>query len=257
MKNRTALITGASRGIGRAIALRLAASGSNVAVNYRSSDSAASEVVRQIEAMGGQAIMVQADVSDSGQVRAMAAHVLQRFGRIDILVNNAAVLHTGDLDTFESTAGLEEMRRVNVDGLVHVTRAVSAAMIEQRYGRIINITSIAAHGTTFPGNTFYAATKAAVNTLTRRFALQLGEHGITVNAVAPGYIVTDMASQDHSEDSRRDLIDRISGLTMVRRIGQPEDIAHAVEFIASEEAGFITAQVLTVDGGRTDYIAHP
>jgi 3-oxoacyl-[acyl-carrier protein] reductase len=130
-------------------------------------------------------------------------------------------------------------------------------MKERRWGRIVNIASVAAIGTTFPGNTFYAATKAEVVLLTRRFALELGPYGITVNAVAPGFILTEMIHQDSAQEEVRALIDRITAAAMVRRTGTPEDIAHAVTFLASPEAGFITAQLITVDGGRTDYIAHP
>jgi 3-oxoacyl-[acyl-carrier protein] reductase len=256
MKNRTALVTGASRGIGRAIALDLAASGAKVAVNYRSSAGAAEQVVRDIQASGAQAIPVQADIADPAQVRAMADEVAGKLGPIDILVNNAAVLQTGDLDNFDWSQ-MESMRRVNVDGLVAMTRAVVPGMIDRGFGRIVNLASIAALGTTFPGNTFYAATKAAVITLTRRFAMQLGPHGITVNAVAPGFIITDMVAQGQSEESMRATVERLANLAMVRRVGRPEDIGRAVAFLASEAAGFITAQVLTVDGGRTDYIAHP
>jgi 3-oxoacyl-[acyl-carrier protein] reductase len=255
MRNRTALITGASRGIGRAIALRSAALGANVAVNYRSNADAAAQVVDEIVAAGGRAIMVQADVADPAQVRSMAAEVADKLGAIGILVNNAGVLRTGDLHDFDSSQ-MDSMRRVNVDGLVNVTRAVVSGMIERRFGRIVNLTSIAAFATTFPGNTFYGATKAAVITLTRRFALDLGQHGITVNAVAPGFIATDMARQGRSEEDQQKIFEKLAGLAMVRRVGRPEDIAHAVTFLASEDAGFITAQVLTVDGGRTDYIGH-
>jgi 3-oxoacyl-[acyl-carrier protein] reductase len=152
---------------------------------------------------------------------------------------------------------MERMRRTNVDGLIHVTRAVVPGMKERRYGRIVNLTSIAAHGTTLPGSTFYAATKAAVITLTRRFAMELGSYGITVNAVAPGFILTDMVKEGRSEQEYIDLLKTVSERSMVGRAGQPEDIAHAVAFLAAPESGFITAQVLTVDGGRMDYIGHP
>ena len=145
---------------------------------------------------------------------------------------------------------MEPMRRTNVDGLVAVTRAVAPSMVERGWGRIVNLSSLAALGASTPGTTFYAATKAAVIALTRRFALDLSRHGVTVNCVAPGFIVTDMVAAGHN-------IEDMANRAMVRRTGTPEDIANAIAFLVSEESSFITAQTLVVDGGRTDYIAHP
>jgi 3-oxoacyl-[acyl-carrier protein] reductase len=180
----------------------------------------------------------------------MIASVSSELGPVDILVNNAAILHRADLDQYDQPR-FEEMRRVNVGGIINTTAAVADSMKQRRFGRIINLTSIAAFGTSLPGTTFYAATKAAVILLTRRFAMDLGPFGITVNAVAPGFILTDMAA------GLEDLIDRITAVTMVRRTGKPEDIANAVAFLSSPQSGFVTAQTLTLDGGRMDYIAHP
>lgn len=247
MPERVALVTGGSRGIGRAIALRLAGQGCAVAVNYREQADKAAEAVR---AAGGRAIAVQADIGDAAQVRDMAARVERDLGPVDILVNNAGVLASGDLGDFDFSR-MEGMRRINVDGLVHVTRSVVDGMKQRRWGRIINLTSIAALGTSKSGTTFYAATKAAVIALTRRFALDLGPHGVTVNAIAPGFILTDMAASSGMN------LDAVTAATMMRRAGLPEDIANAAAFLAHEDSSFITAQVLTVDGGRMDYIAHP
>lgn len=255
-KGRTALVTGASRGIGRAIALRLGSEGAAIAVNFHDRAAEAENVVALIHQRSGRALAVQADVGDAAQVRAMAERIARELGPIDILVNNAGVLAKGDLADFDYSQ-MEAMRRTNVDGLVHVTRAVVDGMKLRRFGRIVNLTSVAAHGTALSGTTFYAATKAAVIALTRRFALELGRHGITVNAVAPGFIPTDMATGGGSSAEAQATIDAMAARAMVRRAGLPEDIANAVAFLVSSESGFITAQTLTVDGGRTDYIAHP
>jgi 3-oxoacyl-[acyl-carrier protein] reductase len=210
----------------------------------------------QIRAAGGRAIAVRADIGDPAQVSEMMNSVHSALGTVSILVNNAGVVYRATLESFDPS-GMQEMRRTNVDGLIHVTRAAVPDMKERRYGRIVNLTSIAAHGTTLPGNAFYAATKAAVSVMTKRFAMELGPHGITVNAVAPGFILTDMVRDGRSEEEYQRLLRSIAERSMVRRIGDPQDIANAVAFLAAREAGFITAQVLTVDGGRMDYIAHP
>ena len=148
------------------------------------------------------------------------------------------------------------MHQVNVDGVIHATRAVIGRMRAQRYGRIVNLASIAAIGTALSGNAFYAATKAEVVILTRRFALELGQHGITVNAVAPGFVRTDMTQRGRGAADWPGTEEAFAARAMMGRIGEPEDIANAVVFLASPESGWITAQVLTVDGGRMDYIGH-
>jgi NAD(P)-dependent dehydrogenase (short-subunit alcohol dehydrogenase family) len=256
LAGRVALVTGASRGIGRATALRLAREGAAVCVNYRREADAAARAIEEIAAAGGRAVAVGADVGDPAAVRSMTERVERELGPVDILVNNAGVLSRGDLADFDFSL-MEPMRRVNVDGLVAVTRAVVGGMKTRRWGRIVNLSSLAALGTSLPGTTFYAATKAAVITLTRRFALELGPFGITVNAVAPGFIATDMVGAGRSPDEVERLMETMAGRAMMRRVGRPEDIANAIAFLVSEESSFVTAQVLTVDGGRTDYISHP
>ncbi|MDQ2945903.1 MAG: 3-oxoacyl-ACP reductase FabG [Acidobacteriota bacterium] len=255
LSGQTALVTGASRGLGKAIARRLAAQGASVCVNYVSRKDEAAALVEELGG-SGRAIAVRADVGDPAQVQSMLTHVTKELGPVSILVNNAGLAYRATLESFDP-AGMERMRRTNVDGVIQVTRTVVPGMKERRYGRIINISSIAAHGTTLPGNAFYAATKAAVSMLTRRFAMELGPDGITVNAVAPGFILTDMVKDGRTEQEYRDVVKKISDVSMLGRPGDPDDIANAVAFLASPQSGFITAQILTVDGGRMDYIGHP
>jgi len=256
LNGQVALVTGASRGLGRAIALRLAAAGAAVGVNYAKQEDAANRLVAEIKSSGGMAVPIQADVGDPTQAEAMIGAVTKAFGPPSILVNNAGVAWRATLDTFD-VAGMERMRRTNVDGLIHVTRFAAVSMREMRYGRIINLSSIAGHGTALPGNAFYAATKAAVSVLTRRFAMELGPFGITVNAVAPGFILTELVKEGRTAEEYEAIVRHIEERSMMGRTGRPEDIAHAVVFLALPESSFITAQILTVDGGRMDYIGHP
>jgi 3-oxoacyl-[acyl-carrier protein] reductase len=248
-RDQVALVTGGGRGIGRAIARRLAREGAAVCVNYLRNVEAAEAVVAEIAAEGGQAIAVAADVADDAAVEGMVDRVAASFGPVTILVNNAGISRRRTLDNYDADV-LEEMRHVNADGLIHTTRAVMTDMRRQKYGRIINITSIAALGTALPGTAFYAATKAEAQILTLRFALELGPHGITVNAVAPGLIPTDTTQAPGGGERAAET----GGRTMLGRAGVPDDVANAVAFFASPESGWVTAQVLAVDGGRKDYI---
>lgn len=245
MNGRVALVTGGSRGIGKAIARRLNDLDYRVAINYN----------RTVPDEKFD-LAVEADLADAAQARGLVATVERDLGPVEILVNNAGKLIRGDLFDMNQDE-FEAMRKVNVDGLTAVTRAAAAGMKERRWGRIVNLTSIAAHGTAFPGTTFYAATKAAVSLLTKRFAYDLGPFGITVNAIAPGFIMTDMVTDGKSSNEVQEIENRMAQKAMVGRVSQPEDIANAVAFVVSDGAGFVTAQVITVDGGRMDYTGHP
>ncbi len=250
-----ALITGASRGIGKAVAMRFAEQGAHVAVNYIHGRAAAEKVCQSITAAGGQALAVGADVSETAQVQGIVEKVLQEFKQIDILVNNAAILKTSTL-LDASMADLDRMIDVNLRGAIHCVRAVGRHMIDRKYGRILNIASIAAMGTPFAGTTGYSATKAALVALTKRLAFEFGPHHITVNAIAPGFIRTDMALRDGDLSVAQGNLELVAKRAMLGRLGEPEDIANAALFLASDEASFITAQTLTVDGGRMDFFSH-
>jgi 3-oxoacyl-[acyl-carrier protein] reductase len=248
-----ALVTGAARGIGRATARRLAAHGAAVCVNYLTRDAEAEAVAAEIRAGGGRAIAVHADIGEAAEVARMIARAEAELGPLTILVNNAGLSLQATLETYDAAA-LARMRRVNVDGPINTIRAVVPGMRSRRYGRIVTVSSIAAQGTQLPGNAFYAATKAEVDILTRRFAMEVGADGITVNAVAPGFIRTEMNRRDRGEAEYAAVLQRLGARAMMGRAGEPEDIANAVAFLAAPDSGFITAQVLTVDGGRMDYI---
>jgi 3-oxoacyl-[acyl-carrier protein] reductase len=255
LEGKVALVTGASGGIGRAIALRLAQEGAAVGIQYRTQAHEAAAVAEEIRSAGSVAKVVRADVSKPREVRAMVAKITAELGAPDILVNNAGLALLADLGNFDARQ-FARMRATNVDGVIHATRAVMEGMKKRGFGRIVNITSVAGIGTAFAGTTFYAATKAAVAVLTRRFAMELGPSGITVNSIAPGYILTGMNTRGKTPAEIEAARELMASKTMLRRVGAGEDIAAAVAFLASPAAGFVTAQSLTVDGGRMDYIGH-
>ena len=240
LAGQTALVTGASRGIGRAVALELAGAGATVAVNYASSSGAAEEVVAQISAAGGSAYALKADVSQEDQVEQLMAAVLERSGSLDVLVNNAGITRDGLLMRMK-TEDWQAVLELNLSGVFLCTRAITRTMLKQKRGRIINITSVVGlMGNAGQAN--YAAAKAGVIGLTRSTARELASRGITVNAVAPGFIATDMT---------KDLkADELLNAIPLGRYGQPEEVAGAVRFLAADPAAaYITGQVLQVDGG--------
>ncbi|MEE8392114.1 MAG: 3-oxoacyl-[acyl-carrier-protein] reductase [Anaerolineae bacterium] len=240
---KVAIITGASRGIGRAIALELARRGAHVVVNYRRNAEAAAKVVAAIEADGGQAIAVQADVSDYEQAAGLVQAALDAFGQIDILVNNAGTTRD-QLLMLMKEGDWDDVLRINLKSVFNCCKAAVRPMVRRRQGgRIINITSvsgIAGQG----GQTNYAASKAGIIGFTKSLAKELGPRNVTVNSVAPGFVPTDLTA-DLSEELKQ----RVIEATPLRRMGKPEEIAYAVAFLASGEAAFITGEVLTVDGG--------
>ena len=254
-RDQVAVVTGSARGLGRATARLLAQRGAAVCVNYAAQADAAEALIAEIAAVGGRAIAVAADVADAAAVDAMVARAEAELGPVTILVNNAGISWQGTLDSYDRDE-VARMRQVNVDGVIYATRAVMGGMRTRRYGRIVNVSSIAAIGTALPGNAFYAATKAEVLILTRRFAMELGPHGISVNAVAPGFVRTDMTQRGRGAADWQGTEQRLAARAMMGRIGEPQDIANAVAFLVSPESGWITAQTLTVDGGRMDYIGH-
>ncbi|WP_017652869.1 3-oxoacyl-[acyl-carrier-protein] reductase [Fortiea contorta] len=241
LQEKVAIVTGASRGIGRAIALELSQYGASVVVNYASSSGAADSLVAEISGAGGEAIAIQADVSQAEQVDALFNTVIDKFKRVDILVNNAGITR----DTLLLRMKPEDWQAVidlNLTGVFLCTRAASKIMLKQRSGRIINIASVAGQMGN-PGQANYSAAKAGVIGFTKTVAKELASRGITVNAVAPGFISTDMTSNLSNTEE-------ILKYIPLGRYGQPEEIAGMVRFLAADPAAaYITGQVFNVDGG--------
>lgn len=243
LEGKAALVTGAARGIGAAIAERLAADGAAVVVNYAKSGKDAEAVAERIRKAGGRAKAIQADVSDPAQAKALVAAAFKELGRLDILVNNAGRADFAPLEGVDA----EHVRAqfsLNVNGPIFATQA-AAALFPKEGGRVISLSSVVATGA-FPAMSVYSATKAALEALTRVWAAELGPKGVTVNAVAPGPVETEMAKGFLSDAAvKKSLIER----TPLGRIGAPSDIADAVAFLASDDARWVTGQVLQTAGG--------
>ena len=242
LTGRVAVVTGASRGIGRAIAEALAGSGASVCVNYRSNMAEAEGALAAIEKAGGRGFLHQADVTNPAQVNGMVDAVVARYGKLDVLVNNAGVTRDRLLLEMEDR-DWEEVLNTNLDGVYYCCRAAASFMLRQRWGRIINVSSVTAvRGA--KGQANYAASKGGVNALTRALAVELAPKNITVNAIAPGLIETDM-SRPVLEAAAGFIRDRIP----MRRVGYPGDVAPLAVFLASDHATYITGQTIGIDGG--------
>jgi 3-oxoacyl-[acyl-carrier protein] reductase len=242
LKDRIAVVTGGSRGIGRAIALAFAREGAKVAVVYKGSQAAAESLVQEIRQAEGTATAAQVDVANAQEVQASCEKIEKDWGPIDILVNNAGVVRD-DLFVRMEPEAWNSVLATNLGGTYNFCRGVAYSMMRRRAGRIINISSVSADHAN-PGQTNYAASKGAVNAFTRALAVELASRGVTVNAIAPGFIETDMSAPVRNKAG-----DLIKKAIPMRRIGVPDDIAKVAVFLASDDSSYITGQVITVDGG--------
>ncbi|MDM8099226.1 3-oxoacyl-[acyl-carrier-protein] reductase [Oceanobacillus oncorhynchi] len=242
LQGQTAVVTGASRGIGRAIALELAKNGANVIVNYSGSEAKAEEVVGEIQELGVKAVKVQANISEEESVKQLMKQAVEEFGSIDILVNNAGITKDNLLMRMKEDE-FDQVIQTNLKGTFLCTKAVTRQMMKQKSGRIINVASIVGVSGN-PGQANYVAAKAGVIGLTKTTAKELASRNILVNAVAPGFISTDMTDL-LSEEQQESLLQ----LVPLARLGKPEDVARVVRFLASEDANYITGQTIHIDGG--------
>lgn len=242
LKDQVAVVSGGSRGIGRAIVKAYANEGAHVAIIYKGSKESAESLAAEITSEGKKAKAYQVDVANLEEVKRCVEQIEKDFGSINILVNNAGIIKDDLLVRMEPEAW-NAVLQTNLGGTFHFCHTIAYSMMRQRKGRIINISSVAADHVN-PGQTNYAASKGAINSFTRALAVELASRGVTVNAIAPGFIETDM-----SEAVRNKAGDLIKKMIPMRRLGQPEDIAHVAVFLASEDASYITGQILKVDGG--------
>jgi len=242
LEGKKALVTGASRGIGRAIAIALAEAGADVAINYSGSEAAAAETAQAVEALGKRAIIIKANVGKADEFDSMVKEVIEQFGAIDILVNNAGITRDNLIMRMKEDE-FDQVIETNLKGVFNGIKAVTRPMMKQRFGRIINISSVVGVLGN-PGQANYVAAKAGVIGLTKASARELASRGITVNCVAPGFIQTEMTDK-LPEETRQAL----SGQIPLARLGDPGDIANAVRFLASDASAYMTGQTIHVDGG--------
>ena len=246
LTDKVSLVTGASRGMGRAIALKLSSLGSRVAVNYvaieADNKNDADNVVETIAGLGGEAMAAEADIRNSGAVKSMVQEIVDKWGKIDILVNNAGI--TGDNLVLRMPDDFwDDVINTNLRGAYLCTKFALRSMVRQRWGRIVNIASISGLMGN-PGQTNYSASKGGLIAFTKSVAREVGSRNITANAVAPGFINTRM-TQKLPEEAKKSIL----AMTSLRRIGEPEEVAELVAFLASDRAGYITGQVISIDGG--------
>lgn len=242
LEGKKALVTGASRGIGRSIAIALAEAGADVAINYSGSEAAAVETARAVEALGRRAIVIKANVGKADEFEAMVKEVIEQFGAVDILVNNAGITRDNLIMRMKEDE-FDQVIETNLKGVFNGIKAVTRSMMKQRSGRIINISSVVGVLGN-PGQANYVAAKAGVIGLTKASARELASRGITVNCVAPGFIQTEMTDK-LPEEMRQSL----AGQIPLARLGDPSDIANAVRFLASDASAYMTGQTVHVDGG--------
>lgn len=244
LTGRIALVTGGSRGIGKGIVQRLANAGAKVAFVYQSNQAAADALTSELTSSGKEVVAVQGDASKKADADSIVEQVLAKWGKIDILVNNAGIVRDGLLATMTSEQW-QQVIDTNLTSVFNFCQAVTRPMMSARYGRIVNMSSVAADYSN-PGQANYAASKAGIEGFTRCMATELAKRNITVNAVAPGFIETDMTAAVMNAAG-----DQIKKAIPVKRLGKPEDIAYAVHFLVTQEAGYITGQIVKVDGGLT------
>lgn len=242
LKEKTAIITGASKGIGKAIAIKLATLGANIVLNYKSDDRSVAEVKNKIEQLDANVSVIKADISDFDDAKKLVKGALDKFGSVEILVNNAGIT-SDNLIVRMKEEDFDNVLKVNLKGTFNCIRHVSPIMLKQRYGKIINISSIVGISGN-AGQANYAASKAGIIGITKSVAKELGSRGINVNAIAPGFIETDM-TKNLSKNIKEAVLESIP----LKRFGKPSDVAEIVAFLASDSSSYITGQVINVDGG--------
>jgi len=252
LDNKVAIVTGSARGIGEAIAKKLASEGAAIVVNALHAEGA-NRVAREIQKQGGKAIAVKADVSSKAEVQDLVSKTLENFGTVHILVNNAGIIRRSPIVEM-TEEDWDVIQNVDLKGVFLCTQAVLPHLVKQKYGKIINISSMAALGTNNPGTAAYAAAKAGVIALTKVAAREAGPYGINVNCILPGRIITDMIYTSRTKEEVDRFISDGKKSSVLGRTGNPEDIANLALFLASEDSSFMSGQVIRMDGGRGDIL---